>query len=133
MTVNDANGHGAPNDPNNFQNAPVLTLVKSSGGQTTLSGTLTQSVSPNTTFRTEFFASDTDPLGLPAEGQEFIGFISTSTDASGAANFNPSLPVAVDLGRIVTATATDQLGNTSEFSAGLAATLPVRLQDFHVD
>lgn len=132
-TANDANGHGAANDPNNFQNFPVLTTVASNNGQTTISGTLTQSASPNTTFRIEFFASDVDPLGLPAEGQEFLGFVNTSTDAGGAASFSPSLPISVDLSRIVTATAIDPLGNTSEFSAGVNATLPVRLLEFHVD
>ena len=132
-TANDASGHGAANDPNNFQNFPVLTTVKSNGGQTTITGTLNQSVSPNTTFRIEFFANDTDPLGLPAEGQQFIGFVSTNTDAGGAANFSPSLPVSVSIGRIVTATATDSLGNTSEFSAGVSTTLPVRLQEFQVE
>jgi len=132
-TANDASGHGAANDPNNFQNFPVLTTVKSNGGQTTITGTLTQSASPNTTFRIEFFANDIDPLGLPGEGQEFIGFVNANTDASGDASFSPSLPVAVALGRIVTATATDALGNTSEFSAGVSTTLPVRLQEFHVE
>lgn len=133
VTDNDAHGHGAPNDPNNFQNFPELTSVVSNSGQTTITGTLTQSASPNTTFRIEFFANDSDPLGLPDEGQEFLGFISVGTDGSGAASFSPSLPVSVDVGRKVTATATDQVGNTSEFSAGVSTVLPVRLQEFHVD
>ena len=120
-TTNDSKGHGAANDPNNFQNAPELTMVKSSAGQTTIAGTLTQSISPNSTFRIEFFASDPDPLGLPAEGQQFLGFFSASTNASGVAAFAPTLPVSVNVGRIVTATATDQLGNTSEFSEGVAS------------
>jgi hypothetical protein len=119
-TPNDSKGHGAANDPNNFQNAPVLTMVRSAAGQTKIAGSLTQSVSPNSTFRIEFFASDPDPLGLHAEGQEYLGFFSASTDASGVADFAPTLPVSVDVGRIVTATATDQLGNTSEFSEGVA-------------
>lgn len=132
-TANDANGHGGADDPNDFQNSPVLTTVKSNGGSTVITGTLTQSVSANQTFRIEFFANDVDGLGLPAEGQEYLGFVSASTDASGFAEFNPTLPVSVDVARIVTATATDQSGNTSEFSAGVAAELPVRLQEFYVE
>src|SRR5262249_43395018 len=65
-------------------------------------------------------ASDTDPLGLPAEGQEFLGSINLTTDASGTASVDTILAVAVANGRIITATATDAIGNTSEFSAGLA-------------
>jgi hypothetical protein len=119
-TANDSKGHGAANDPNNFQNAPELTMVRSDAGQTKIAGSLTQSASPNSTFRIEFFASDPDPLGVHAEGQQFLGFFNASTDAGGVASFAPTLPVSVAVGRIVTATATDQLGNTSEFSEGVA-------------
>ena len=117
MTPNDSKGHGAPNDPNNFQNFPVLTTATSSGGTTNIAGTL--SSAPNSTFRIEFFASDADPLNLPAEGQQFLGFANVNTDANGDVSFNASLNVPVANGRIVTATATDAVGNTSEFSAGL--------------
>jgi len=124
LTANDANGHGAPNDPNNFQNFPVLTSVLSDNTQTTISGTLTQAVSPNTTFRIEFFANDTDPLALPPEGQQFLGFVNATTDGSGIASFSPSLSIPVAPGRIVTATASDPNSNTSEFSAGRAVVAP---------
>jgi len=40
------------------------------------------------------------------------------TDSSGNATFTYTFPVAVAIGQIVTATATDALNNTSEFSAG---------------
>jgi hypothetical protein len=117
VTPNDSKGHGAPNDPNDFQNFPVLTTATSSGGMTNIAGTL--SSAPNSMFRIEFFASDSDPLGLPAEGQQFLGFTNASTDANGDVSFNVSLSVSVANGRIVTATATDAVGNTSEFSAGI--------------
>jgi streptogramin lyase len=120
-TANDSKGHGAPNDPDNFQNLPVLTSAFEDGtGKTDITGALTQSVSPNTTFRIEFFASDPDPLGLPAEGQQFLGFTTATTDAGGNVSFSVSLNVPVSAGRVLTATATDPVGNTSEFSAGLA-------------
>ena len=117
VTPNDSKGHGAPNDPNNFQNFPVLTAATSSGSTTNIIGTL--SSAPNSTFRIEFFASNADPLNLPAEGQQFIGFANVNTDANGDGSFNTTLNVPVTNGRIVTATATDAVGNTSEFSAGL--------------
>jgi WD40 repeat protein len=121
-TANDSKGHGAANDPNNFQNFPVLTSVTVNGGQTTIAGTLTAAV--NTTFRIEFFANNPDPLGLPAEGQQFLGFANVMTNTNGVATFTPTLNVAVANGSIVTATATDPNGNTSEFSAGLPFPLP---------
>lgn len=122
LTANDSNGHGAANDPDNFQNFPVLAWAAAGSSQTTVSGTLTQSASPNATFRIEFFANDVDPLGLPAEGQQFLGFTSVSTDAGGAASFSATLGSVVAANRLVTATAIDPLGNTSEFSAGVTLT-----------
>ena len=113
FTANDSKGHGAPNDPNNFQNFPVLTSATPSGGMTNVSGTL--SAFPNTTYRIEFFGNDPDPLGLPAEGQVFLGFANVTTNLSGVANINANVN-AVASGQVVTATATDPLGNTSEFS-----------------
>ena len=123
LTPNDSKGHGAPNDPNNFQNFPVLTSAVEDGtGKTDVTGTLTQSISPNTTFRIEFFASAPDPLGAAPEGQQFLGFVNATTNASGVAKFSAALNMPVANGMIITATATDPIGNTSEFSAGI--TLP---------
>jgi hypothetical protein len=120
VTPNDSKPHNAPDAPNAFRNFPVLTSATSSGGTTKIAGTLSSLA--NTTFRIEFFANDVDPLGLPAEGQEFIGFTNQSTDANGNLSFNVSLNVPVTSARIITATATDSVGNTSEFSAGKALT-----------
>jgi len=120
VTPNDSKGHNAPNAPNNFQNFPVLTAAISSGGTTKIAGTLSSAA--NSTFRIEFFANDSDPLGAPAEGQQFIGFASKSTDASGNLSFNVSFALSITNGRIITATATDSVGNTSEFSAGIPLT-----------
>ena len=120
LTPNDSQPHNAPNAPNAFRNFPVLTTATSGGGTTKVAGTLSSLA--NTTFRIEFFANDADPLGLPPEGQEFLGFTSQSTDANGNLSFNVSLNVPVTSGRVITATATDAVGNTSEFSAGQALT-----------
>jgi hypothetical protein len=117
VTANDSKGHGAPSDPNNFQNFPVLASASSNGSTTNITGTL--SSAPNSSFRLEFYANDTDPLGLPAEGQQFIGFTNVTTDGNGDASFSVSFNVPVTTGRIITATATDSIGNTSEFSAGI--------------
>jgi hypothetical protein len=113
-----------PNDPgdpdtgpNNFQNFPVLTSA-TAGNSTTITGTLNST--PNTTFRVEFFASDAaDPTGF-GEGQTFLGFMTVTTNGSGDASFSVTLPAAVAAGQVVTATATDPAGNTSEFSQAVA-------------
>lgn len=120
VTPNDSKGHGAANDPNDFRNFPVLTTATSNGGTTKISGTLNSLA--NTTFRIEFFASDADPLGLPAEGQQYLGFGNFTTDAAGNLSFNAAIAVSVASDRIITATATDGVGNTSEFSAGIGLT-----------
>jgi streptogramin lyase len=117
LTPNDSKGHGTPNDPNNFQNFPVLTAAVPDNGKTDITGTLKST--PGSTFRIEFFASNTDPArGIP-EGQQFLGFVNATADANGNAPFSVSLNVPVAVGRIVTGTATDGIGNTSEFSAGI--------------
>ena len=67
---------------------------------------------PNTTFRIEFFSSATcDALGN-GEGRDFLGATDVTTSASGTVNFSAT----PTLGTLVTATATDPAGNTSEFS-----------------
>jgi hypothetical protein len=114
-----ANDHcdqdGAPaNSPNRLRNFPTLTSTTSSGGSTTIAGTLDSRA--NTTFRLEFFANEAcDGTGF-GQGKTFIGSTSVTTDGNCAASFNVSLPVAVSPGQVVTATSTDPDGNTSEFS-----------------
>jgi CSLREA domain-containing protein len=136
-TANDSKGHGAANDPNNLQNFPLLTGVSVSGSSVKITGTLTQSVSPNTKYRIEFFVSNPDPLGGIAEGQAFLGSTNVTTNASGKATFSVTLSANVHSGQILTATATNltadpssQAGNTfttfntSEFSPGLTIPFP---------
>jgi len=107
-----------PNDPGNadkFSNFPELTAATSSGGSTTIQGTLNSTA--NTTFRIEFFANtECDPSGY-GEGERFIGFTDVTTDGNGDASFNITLPTSVPAGQFITSTATDPDRNTSEFSA----------------
>jgi hypothetical protein len=120
-----------PNDPgdsdsgpNNLQNFPVLTLATISGGSVSISGTLNSIA--NSTFRIEFFASSAcDPSGY-GEGEEYLGFTSVATNGSGDGSFGPiSFPISG--GRtVLTATATDPSGNTSEFSACFTASRPTQ-------
>ena len=100
--------------PNNLQNYPVVTSVISGGSSTHIQGSLNSA--PSTTFRVEFFDnSQCDPFGN-GEGQTFIGSTNVMTDAGCNAPINVNLPVNVQAGHVVTATATDPNNNTSEFS-----------------
>ena len=103
----------ADTGPNNRQNYPVLSSVQTNGVQTTIQGTL-DSI-PGATFTIQFFGNNAaDPSGF-GEGQFFLGNVDVTPDASG--NFSVILPIALSANQTVTATATDNSGNTSEFSA----------------
>ena len=114
-----------PNDPadvdagpNGLQNFPVLTGAVSSAGMWTVTGTLDST--PSTTFSVEFFSnSSCDPSGH-GEGQVPLGSISVTTEASGRAAFQMTIPAPLDPVGFMTATATDPEGSTSEFSACIA-------------
>lgn len=82
----------------------------------------------NTTFRIEVFVNDSlNPLGN-GEGKTLIGTATVTTDADSAyAWFAINSSVPLQFGQFVSATATDQYGNTSEFSPGLPVGLNQRI------
>lgn len=97
---------------NGLQNRPEL-LSAQVGAVTTVQGTLQST--PNTTFWLDFYASAADD----AEGGRYLGVASVTTDSAGIATFSVTLSAATVAGEVVTATATDPTGNTSEFSIAL--------------
>lgn len=110
-TPNHAPGSGP--GPNDYQNYPILSNPVSDGRSTTLTGTLLGR--PTSTYTVQLFWS---PLGDPSgygEGRHELSTFDVSTDVSGKATFSPLLPVTPP-GAVVSATATDGAGNTSEFS-----------------
>ncbi|MCC3422321.1 MAG: right-handed parallel beta-helix repeat-containing protein, partial [Microcoleus sp. PH2017_07_MST_O_A] len=131
LTVNDVGD--SDTGPNKFQNFPELTSAISSGETTVIEGKINST--PNTTFRVEFFSNKVlDDSGFGSgefgsggfggggygEGENFLGFQIVTTDSSGNATVAVKLPLAVPIGQFITATATDQNNNTSEFSQGIA-------------
>src|SRR5262249_39732567 len=54
------------------------------------------------------------------QGESYLGTIAVDTDAAGRAEFSAVFTVDIPDGDLITATATDSAGNTSEFSARLA-------------
>ena len=100
---------------NNKQNFPVITSVTSDLTQTTISGNLNSN--PNKTFNIDFYSNAACDSSGNGEGARFFGTTVVSTDGSGNATVNVTFPTALASGRVITATATDLLGNTSEFSS----------------
>jgi hypothetical protein len=88
---------------NNQARPPAVNVVTSSGGSTTISG----SVGPPGDHRIQIFAN---PNCLDPQGKRFLGSVVTSH-----ANWSLMVPKPAP-GAGVTATSTDLHGNTSEFS-----------------
>lgn len=117
VTANDSND--GDTGANQLQNFPVITTTMSTSSSTTIQGSL-KSI-PNTTFNIDFYSNAAvDPSGN-GEGAQFFHTASVNTDGNGNANINVTVPTALASGRVITATATDPNGNTSEFSASNAA------------
>jgi hypothetical protein len=105
---------------NNFQNTPVLTtithLAPEGVGGTRIQGKFHGAAS--TTFDLDFY-SNPACSNFPREfleGETYLGSSQVTTDASGNAVIDVTLPDITPVGARISATATDPNGNTSEFS-----------------
>ncbi len=116
VTANDATDLDA--GANQLQNVPVLTSAWLDG--TVVTGTLNSL--PTQTFALDFFANAVgNPTGF-GEGARWLGRGVVMTDLNGTATFQFNLETPVALGELITATAMDAMGNTSEFSAAVPVT-----------
>lgn len=103
---------------NRLQNFPVLGAFSQSGEVISINGSL-DSIA-QAAFRIDFYAnSKVDGSGF-GEGETFLGSANITTNAQGHKDFSFVLPPSV-LGQFITSTATDDGGNTSEFSAATDA------------
>ncbi len=117
-----ANGRPDVNDPldiddgpNHLQNFPIIQSV-TTGASTHIIGKLDSTAS--TTFDLDFYANAACS-NFPREfleGEAYLGSTQVTTDGSGNATIDVTLPVATEAGARISATVTDPLGNTSEFS-----------------
>jgi hypothetical protein len=117
----------SPNDPddddggsNGGQNFPVLTTARASASNVMIDGTLTSL--PNASYAIDFYASAAADASGFGEGATYLGSAIVLIGGTGTAPFGITLPVVVTPGDVITATATDGAGNTSEFSAALTST-----------
>jgi len=112
VTANDLNDlDTGPNEETNF---PEILSAGSAASGTTID--LRLNSTPSTNFVVEFFSNrECDFLGH-GEGELPVGSLPVVTDATGNASLSAILPVVIAAGRVLTATATNVGGNTSEFS-----------------
>ncbi|MCA9061536.1 MAG: right-handed parallel beta-helix repeat-containing protein [Planctomycetaceae bacterium] len=101
----------ADSGPNQQQNAPTIDRVSQEGGNTRIEGTLRSA--PNTQYRIEFFSN---PVFRAPAAEQFFGLANVTTNAEGIATFDRFFAGA---GVVVSATATDPNGNTSELFASM--------------
>jgi CSLREA domain-containing protein len=100
---------------NSLQNFPVLTSATVTGSTKKITGTLNST--PEQFFTVDFYANTSCDASGNGEGQTHIGSITTAmTDANGNVSFSFN-PTTLTVGQIITATATNNLNSTSEFSA----------------
>ena len=117
VTQNDPGDSDA--GPNNLQNFPVLASANVVAGQLVVQGTI-DTLSPQTVVIELFANAVPTPGGDPSGYGEGAVFLGTATpNASGS--FTVPLP-AVASGTLISATATDAAGNTSEFAQDVAVT-----------
>jgi hypothetical protein len=96
--------------PDNLPNYPVVAAAASGQLQGCLEGS-----APDTPFHLDFFASQAYGPGGAGEAQDYLGSLDVTTDAGGDVIFNVPFTAPVGL-PLITATATDPEGDTSEVS-----------------
>ena len=109
--------------PNGLQNFPIVTSVVPGVATTHIEGRLNSKAS--LAYGIDLFSNPvcaSRPRGH-VEGETYLTSLSVMTDGFGNATFEVDVPVVLSAGQVVTATATDPDGNTSEFSQRLVFTV----------
>ncbi len=139
VTANDENSTPVPDDdfgPNSYQNFPVLDKTVISLGEIYIDGHLKSM--PDKNYTLEFFASKLADNEGYGQGQTYLGSAVVTTDIDGNAAFTDKVfPYQTIFGDVITATATDPYGNTSEFSMAMGGLpdqhLGTSSLDYHVN
>lgn len=124
VTANDAGD--VDNGPNTLINTPISLeayAASANGPLTYIFGDYESAADSD--YFVDLYAGSSCNTSGHGEGEVFLGEHALHTDAGGLGSFAVGLPVELTVGDIVTATATDVDGNTSEFSAcATVATAP---------
>ncbi|HST17593.1 MAG TPA: PxKF domain-containing protein [Gaiellaceae bacterium] len=120
VTANDPGD--ADTGPNNLQNFPTLTGASINGSSTEITGTLSTATGH---YVVDFYDSPAcDPSGN-GEGARWIGWGDVNAvNNAGSIDTGSGITAPVSAGDAITATATDDAGNTSELSGCVTATGP---------
>ena len=121
ITVNDP--EDVDDGPNGFQNFPIVTSVTPGTSTTHIEGRLNSK--PSTSFGIDLYSNPIcyrRPRGH-LEGETYLGSVDAATDGFGNTTFAANVPFVLLPGQLVTATATDPSGNTSEFSQRIVFTV----------
>lgn len=113
-----ASGHAGPNL---YQNFPVITSAVVTGSSVVLTGTLSASTLPNSTFVLDFFSNSAKDKSGYGQGQTYLGSATVTTSASGLATFSATFTGVSSSQTFFAATATDPAQNTSEFGADVSS------------
>lgn len=124
--VNSNDPLDADSGPNGLLNYPVITYVLQLSSSVSIEGTYHGA--PNQTYTIEFFGNSAVDASGFGEGRNFIGSTQVATDAVGNASFNLNFASSQsNTAQYVSATATDSILNTSEFSAARSICADIRL------
>jgi hypothetical protein len=115
----------ADNGGNHLQNFPVITAAGPaiSGSGTVIQGTLNSVATQS--YVLDFFSNDNCDSSGNGEGRNFIGSTSVNTGDTCNGVFNILVTANVPQGKVITATATDANGSTSEFSPCVTVATPL--------
>ena len=117
-----ANNGATGSAPNQGMDSPVLTRAIVSGGTFIVEGYVGNTASSATfaNARVEFFRAAVDPSGS-GEGRTYLGALTTNASSQFSGSF---AVVGLSAGDVITATATDPSGNTSEFGVNFTSIGP---------
>ncbi len=105
---------GVAYGPNVHVNFPIVTSASTNGSTLTIQGNVVGSA--GSVRRIEFYATAPNPAGY-APVEIFLGAVNVWTNSSGIATFTAQFRVSLQAGSTVRASASDGVGNSSEFTA----------------
>ena len=120
VTANDC--HDFDTGANDLQNFPLLLDAPVFNPDGTVTATGAELSQPLEFYTIDFYASPSADPTNHGEGATYLGSQSVQTDDHGLATLNFTSSAAVPPSYVISATATDRFGSTSEFSCNAGAT-----------